>query len=339
MINLSKELIGNEILIDKLINSFHNNTLSNSIILTGQKGIGKSTLAFNFIAKIFSSTLTSNSNLNKIQNNLIYKNSHPNIKYIVKDVDIKTEKIKNFISIDQIRNLNNFFHQSSFNSMPKFIIIDSADDLNNNSANALLKNLEEPKINTFFILISHQLSNLLPTIRSRCSKFKLEIPTIDNFRKILKLYNNDYDLNDLNFIYKFSHSSPGVAIQVNNKDIIPLYKDTLEILFNYKILSTKLINLSKIVGSFSNDDYKNYLMLLRFILINFLKVNLGFVDDDNFFSSSLDDFNIKSFKSKSSSFLLILKYLNENENDLFVYNLDKKIFFLNIFSSLSQKYE
>ena len=73
MIDLSKELIGNEILIDKLINSFHNNTLSNSIILTGQKGIGKSTLAFNFIAKIFSSTLTSNSNLNKIQNNLIYK--------------------------------------------------------------------------------------------------------------------------------------------------------------------------------------------------------------------------------------------------------------------------
>ena len=339
MINLSKELIGNEKLLNKLINSFHNNTLSNSIILTGQKGIGKSTLAFIFIDKVFTLFSSTNNHLNNIQNNLIYKNSHPNIKYITREKDIKTKKIKKFISIDQIRNLNNFFHQSSFDNMPKFIIIDSADDLNNNSLNALLKNLEEPKVNTFFILISHNISNLLPTIRSRCSKFTLEIPTIDNFNKILKLYNEDYNLNDLNFIYKFSHSSPGVAIQINNKDLISLYNDTLEILLNYKIFSSKLINLSKIVGSFSNDDYKIYLMLLRFILINILKINLGFSDDNNFFSSSMNNFNFKNFKLKSSTYLLTLEYLNENENDLFVYNLDKKIFFLNIFSSLSHEYE
>ena len=338
MINLSKELIGNEKLTNTLINSFNNKSLSNSIILTGQKGIGKATLAFYFINKVFSS-FCSSENLSNIQSNLIYKNSHSNIKYISRELDSKTEKIKKFITIDQIRNLNNFFHQSSFNYIPKFIIIDSADDLNVNSASALLKNLEEPKINTFFILISHQLSNLLPTIRSRCSKFNVETPTIYNFSKILKLYDENYNLNDLNFIYQFSYSSPGIAIQINNIDLISLYNDTLEILLNHKILSSKLINLSKIVGKFSNDDYKIYLMLLRFILMSILKINLGFNDNNYFFSNSINDFNFENFKLKSSNYLIILDYLNKNENDLFVYNLDKKIFFLNIFSSLSNKYE
>jgi DNA polymerase-3 subunit delta' len=308
MINLSKELIGNKKLINTLINSFHNNSLSNSIIFTGQKGVGKSTLAFYFINKVISS-FSSSEHLSNIQNNLIYKNSHPNIKYIVRELDSKTEKIKKNITIDQIRNLNNFFHQSSLDHIPKFIIIDSADDLNINSANALLKNLEEPKINTFFILISHQLSNLLPTIRSRCLKFNVKTPTIDNFSKILKLYDENYNLNDLKFIYKISHSSPGIAIHINSIDLISLYNDTLEILLNHKILSRKLINLSKIVGKFSNDDYRIYLMLLRFILINILKINLGFNDDNHFFSNSINDFNFVNFKSKSSIFLIILDFL------------------------------
>ena len=337
MINLSKELIGNEKLIQKLIHSFNSKTLSNSIILTGEKGLGKSTLTFNFINKIFTSL--SPDSLSAKQMNLIYKNSHPNIKYITKELDSKTEKLKNNITVNQIRNLNNFFHQSSFDSLPKFIIIDAADDLNLSSANALLKNLEEPKINTFFILISHQLSNLLPTIRSRCSKFHLEIPTIENFSKILKLYDEDYDLRDLNFIYKFSHSSPGIAIQINNKDLVSLYDDTLEILLDYKILSPKIINLSKIVGSLSNDDCRIYLMILRFILMNILKINLGFANEDNFFSKTINDFNFSKFKSNPETYLSILEYLNENQDDLFVYNLDKKIFFLNIFSPLVEMYE
>ena len=334
MMNLSKELIGNEELIHSLISSFQNKTLSNSIILTGPKGVGKCTLAFNFINQIFNLFYSTN-NLNENQSNLIYKNSHPNINYVTKELDNKTEKIKNFISIDQIRNLTNFFHQSSFDNIPKFIIIDSADDLNINSANALLKNLEEPKINTFFILISHQTSNLLPTILSRCSKFKLETPTIDNFIKILKKYDEHYNFNELNFIYKFSNSSPGLAIQINNNDLMSLYSDTLDILLNHKILSPKLLELSKTIGSFSNDDYKVYLMLLRFILINILKITLGFKNDNLFLTNSMNHIDFDNFKLESSNYLIILEYLNANEKDLFVYNLDKKIFFLNIFSSLN----
>ena len=66
------------------------------------------------------------------------------------------------------------------------------------SSNALLKILEEPKKNTSFFLISHQPSRLLPTIRSRCIKFKFKKPTFDKFKKILLL--NDENLIDDNKI-------------------------------------------------------------------------------------------------------------------------------------------
>ena len=134
--------------------------LSNSLIFYGNQGIGKSTFSYKLINTVFSS-LNENSDLTN-QENLIYNNSHPNLIVIHKELSEKKGVSRNFIIIEQIRKLESYIYQSSFNNMPKFIIIDSADDLNINSANAILKILEEPKENTYFILISHQLSKLLP---------------------------------------------------------------------------------------------------------------------------------------------------------------------------------
>ena len=151
MNKLSTNLISNNDLIDTLITSFSNGTLSHSLIFSGQKGVGKATLAFYLINQIYKK-IDPNDNTN-----LIYNNTHPNVKYISKLQDEKTNKEKKNISIEQIRILENFLNQSTFNNLPKFIIVDSSDDLSYNSANSLLKSLEEPKKNTFFILIAHQI--------------------------------------------------------------------------------------------------------------------------------------------------------------------------------------
>ena len=98
MINLSYDIIGNNNLSENLITKFNKKQLSNSIILSGQKGIGKATFAFNFISKIFKSINLNRSNCD----NLIYNNTHPNIKYLAKLYDDKTNKYKQHILIDQI---------------------------------------------------------------------------------------------------------------------------------------------------------------------------------------------------------------------------------------------
>ena len=329
MINFSKNIIGHQNIIDKLLYKFENNTLHNSLIFFGQNGIGKTTLAFNFISKILKIIDNKNYNTNI---SLLYKNSHPNIRYITRSYDESKDKTSAYISIDQIRGLNNFINQSSFNNIPKFIIFDSADNFNKNSSNSLLKILEEPSNNTYFILISHQLSNILPTIRSRCIKFYFNKPSKDIFYEIIKNQNVDINNANIDFLYLLSNGSPGTAIKISTDKMNDLYNSIIDITIpNKNDLSKKIFDLSEYVSNFTNDEYKVFLMLLRFILINIIKNNLGIL-------SEFTTLNNESFITKLISFE-ILEFIDNNEKDLFIYNLDKKIFCLNIFIPLKKSYE
>ena len=82
MISLSKELIGNENLINKLITSFNNKTLSNSIIFNRTKRYRKIYFStFILLIKLLNSIYQTPGHSSNTLSNLIYKNSHPNIKY------------------------------------------------------------------------------------------------------------------------------------------------------------------------------------------------------------------------------------------------------------------
>jgi len=333
MLKMSHQFIGNEQLIEKLDTSYKKKTLSNSLIFSGPKGIGKKTLAFFFIKNIF--YFLSNKNLINHHINLIYNNTHPNIKYLRKDFDKKTNKIKTSISIEQIRNLENFFYQSSLYNLPKFILIDSADDLNKNSANALLKILEEPKDNTFFILITHQLSNLLPTLRSRCVKFYIKKPNFNQFNQILNFKDKINNQDDVLFLYNLCNGSPGAALKFISENFNQLFLLIIKILDINKPISKEVIQLTNLVINYSNDQYKTFLLLIRFILMTIIKINIGINLKKEYYSKFYESIENIATKHENSNILKILEFLNNNENDLFLYNLDKKVFSLNIFTSLN----
>jgi len=332
MHNTSQELLGNNILINNLIRNFKNKSLHNSLIFSGSKGIGKKTTALFLIKNIYKYLLKNNYNHHI---NLIYNNAHPNIKYIYKEFDEKNNKYKNSINIEQIRNLENFIYQSPFNNLPKFILIDSADDLNKNSSNALLKILEEPKKNTYFILITHHISTLLPTLRSRCIKFFFKSPSFDYFKKIIINNKSDFNNDEIQFLYDLSNSSPGIALELLSENLKDDYLQIINILDDNYYISSEIIGLSNRVKDYSNQEYRIFLMILRFVLLTIIKIYLG-VNLKNQLSSNLHKkLKITTSKITNNSCITILDYLNNNENDLFVYNLDKKIFCLNIFTSLS----
>ncbi len=334
MTYLSKKLIGFETIFTTLKKNLINKTLSNSLIFYGNKGIGKTTLAYSLINFIFDKIYINNSLSN--HSNLIYNNSHPNVRLLQKEYDEKSKKYKNNIIINQIRELESFIYQFSFDGSPKFIIIDSSDDLNINSANALLKILEEPKKNVYIILISHHLSKLLPTIRSRCIKFKFSNPTAEQFNEIILNHDESIDQNILKFIYDLSEGSPGLAIELYTVNIRETFNNLFEIFKEKKSLSTSILELSNKVGIYSNDQFIIFLLLIKFILVNTTKINLG-VEIKKYFVSDLSKSLLELSKYLDNHISLkILEYLNIHENDLFVYNLDKKIFSLNLFSSLSK---
>jgi DNA polymerase-3 subunit delta' len=203
------KVIGFDQEFDSILNQLLDNKLSNSLLLTGNKGIGKNYFISQLIEEYIKKKVVSeqiNHHLSLLKNN-----SHPNIIIVKKQIDEKTKKLKNFIIIDQIRKINQFSLETSLiENIPKFILIDSADDMNLNASNALLKILEEPKLNTYFFLISHQPSSLLPTIKSRCLKINLSNHNYDNFSSIIKISNPDIDEETKKFLYDITNGSPGL---------------------------------------------------------------------------------------------------------------------------------
>lgn len=335
MTSLSKKLIGFEKIFTTLKENLINKNLSNSLIFYGNKGIGKSTLAYSLINNVFDEIYKENPSSN--HTNLIYNNSHPSMRLLRKEYDDKTKKFKNNIIINQIRKLESFIYQFSIDGSPKFIIIDSSDDLNISSSNALLKILEEPKGDAYIILITHHLSKLLPTIRSRCIKFKFSNPTFDQFNEIILNKDESIDKNILKFLYDLSEGSPGLAIQLYSENFREIFDHLIEIFKEKKPLSSNILQLSDKVGMYSNDHFILFLSLIKFIIVNATKINLGIDIKKNFISGISNTLLEMSKYLDNQISQKILEYLNTYENDLFVYNLDKKIFILNIFSPLSKK--
>ena len=317
-----------------LINNYHTKSLANSIIFSGQKGIGKNTFIFNLLKEFFKSSVNKNQFFHHL--NLIDNNSHPNIRYLIRDYDDKLKKEKTVISVDQIRKLNNFFYESTLNDLPKFIIIDSADDLNINASNSLLKILEEPRNKTYIFLVSHQLSSLLPTIRSRCLKFVFKNHNFETFKMILK---DKIDINNeesLKFFFDISNASPGIALRLQDEEIYHLYDDILNSLIEKEPLSQHNIDLSSRISKFDNDKFKIFLSLLKFILINLNKIKLGINILEQYLSKNIVLLENVSKKISKTLIFQRLEYLINNENDLFAYNLDKKYFILNFFAHVDK---
>ena len=183
-----KKLYGHKLLFNNLIDLYKREKLPNKILLSGEKGIGKSTLAYHLINFVLSESEEYSYDLNNNQINennrsfkLIFNKSNPNFNLI----DVSKDK-KN-IDINQIRELIISLNKSSFNMKKRFVLIDNIEFLNDNSSNSLLKILEEPNDNIIFILI-HNNKRVLPTIKSRCLNFKVFLTyreTIEITNKIL----------------------------------------------------------------------------------------------------------------------------------------------------------
>jgi len=168
-----------------------NDNLPNKILLSGEKGIGKSTLAYHLINFVLSENEEypydyENNKINSDNKSykLIQNKSNPNF-YLI---DVLKDK-KN-IDINQIRELILTLNKSSFNKKKRFVLIDNIELLNLNSINALLKILEEPNENINFILINNN-KRVLPTLKSRCLNFKVFLSKDQSVKIVNQLLNDD----------------------------------------------------------------------------------------------------------------------------------------------------
>tara|TARA_Y100000591_G_scaffold324094_1_gene342960 strand:- start:82 stop:1011 length:930 start_codon:yes stop_codon:yes gene_type:complete len=198
---------------NQLFKLYKNNNLPNKILLSGEKGIGKSTLAYHLINSILSENEEQPYDFenNKInyQNKsykLLQNKSNPNF-YLI---DVSEDK-KN-IDINQIRILILNLNKTSFNQKKRFVLIDNIELLNVNSINALLKILEEPNENINFILINNN-KKVLPTLKSRCLNFKVFLTKDQSVKIINELLNDDIN-NFINRELLDNYITPGKILKI-----------------------------------------------------------------------------------------------------------------------------
>ncbi len=172
---IQTKLYGLDKYLHELIKLYKNNNYPNKILLSGQKGIGKATMAFHFINYVLTLNEDHKYDLQKFSINAESSQfktilNKSNTNFI--SIDVSTDK--KTIDINQIRQLIIQLNKSSFNTKPRFVLIDNIELLNVNSINALLKVLEEPNENIYFILI-HNNKKILSTLLSRCINFKMNL--------------------------------------------------------------------------------------------------------------------------------------------------------------------
>ena len=288
------KLYGFEKIFHELIKLHHNSKFPNKILFSGQKGIGKSTLAYHLINYILSKDEEKKYNLDNFEINsynrsylLTQNGSNPNLNL----VDILPEK-KN-IDIQQIRSLINLMNKSSFNNKPRFILIDNIEFLNINSINSLLKFLEEPNNGIYFILINNN-KKILPTLKSRCLNFKISMSNNISLEIANKLTNIDV-LNEINNELINYYISPG--------NIYRLFKFSEDHKLDLKNLSLKDL-LKKIINEkiYKKDDISKILFyeLIEFYLMK--KPTLIYSDLTNYYLNKINE--IKKYNLDEGSFFI-----------------------------------
>ena len=193
------------------LEAMNSDRLHHAWLIRGPRGIGKATLAWRIARTLLTTAPAGNddmfgappapTSLNVDPENPVVRRmaagSEPRLALVRIPFDLKTEKLKSEITVDEIRKLKAAFTFAATDGGRRVVIIDSADQMNVAAANALLKLLEEPPENTTLLLITHQPTRLLPTIRSRCRELRCVPLSPDDLAHALHQTNADLQADPL----------------------------------------------------------------------------------------------------------------------------------------------
>ncbi|MCE1238052.1 MAG: DNA polymerase III subunit delta' [Hyphomicrobiales bacterium] len=166
-----------------LLDAYRSGRIHHGWILGGPKGIGKATLAFRFARFVLAhpdpraEAVTRARDLSVPADHPTFRRvacgAHADLLHLRRPWDEKAKRFKTELPVEEVRRTVSFFGSTAGEGGWRIAIVDSADEMNANSANALLKILEEPPPRSLFLVVSHAPGRLLPTIRSRCRRLDL----------------------------------------------------------------------------------------------------------------------------------------------------------------------
>lgn len=186
------DLYGHAAAEQTLLDAWASGRLPHAWLLTGPRGTGKATLAFRFARfllahgpaaaadagpSLFGDAPVLPSSLATAEANPVFarvaNGGHADLITVERSWDDKNDRWRSEIVVDDVRAVVDRFAMTAAEGGYRVCVVDAADDMNTNAANALLKILEEPPPNAVLLLVSHAPGALLPTLRSRCRRLVL----------------------------------------------------------------------------------------------------------------------------------------------------------------------
>ncbi len=177
------DLIGQDEAESRLLSASQSGRLPHAWLLSGPAGIGKATLAYRMARFLLAGDRGGDlfgggpSDLAVPAEHPVVRRiaagGHPDLLSVERGYDEKRKRRRQEIIVEDVRAVNGFMRMTPAEGGWRIVVIDSADEMNRNAANALLKILEEPPSDALLLLISHAPGRLLPTIRSRCCQLPL----------------------------------------------------------------------------------------------------------------------------------------------------------------------
>ena len=214
---------------------------SNAFIVSAPKGAGKAKFVEDVARRVLSSDDEYRANMMWLSNN------------------------QGKITTDQVRGIYTFLSKTSYNKLPRIVVIDSVDYLNIQASNALLKILEDCSVNAYFVLLCHNLNTVLRTVRSRC--ISIRVPVV---------YNISTDVEE-KYSY-LAHGIQGIAKKLESELALEFYFEILDVIEN---LDTNIQVLYSFLDKYfakevSENKWANFVQLLEHFMGTLLKVSCGY---------------------------------------------------------------
>lgn len=215
---------GGEVVERAFLDALDRGRLHHAWLLCGPEGIGKATFAYRAARRLLGARQDESYGLlgaspNDHVSRMISAGSHPD--FMVLERESEGDKIKKFIPVDAARALPGFFAQTPSQSAYRVAIIDAADDMNLNAANALLKILEEPPERGVLFLVCHAPGRLMATIRSRCRRLTFqpwsEAAVADFLRRRVSL-----PADKIERLAAMARGAPGRALRLAHSEVLTL---------------------------------------------------------------------------------------------------------------------